>query len=315
MSNPNYYEVEEFTRRRRDPSPGHFSGGGGGPPGNAPYNAPYERPNSGPPINGPPFNGPPPPPPPPPGAPPYVSTPRVNDAYPPRPPSPRETMTLEPPAANIRPRSVPPPNTSMIRRTRSRSSSTSSSDSDRRRSRGSRSRSHRGKDRERSPSPISRARNAVEDNFSNSATGIGAGLLGAVVGGLVAREANDAANRKKHKSKGYREADGEDRTRMVSTILGAVAGGLASNAIANRVEDSRDRDRARQYEWERRYGREEDRHRYDAMRIESGPRDSRRDRALPPPDDDYDDLVYDDPQYDDRRLARRRSEESYRFRS
>lgn len=223
-------------------------------------------------------------------------------------------MTLEPPAANIRPRSVPPPNTSMVRRTRSRSSSTSSSDSDRRR-RDSRSRSHRGKDRERSPSPISRARNVVEDNFSNSATGIGAGLLGAVVGGLVAREANDAANRKKHKSKGYHEADDEDRKRMVSTILGAVAGGLASNAIANRVEDSRDRDRARQYEWERRYGREEDRPRYDAGRIESGSRDSRRDRAPPPPDDDDDDLVYDDPQYDDRRPARRRSEESHRFRS
>ncbi|KAK7403582.1 hypothetical protein QQX98_010634 [Neonectria punicea] len=301
MSNPNYYEVEEFTRRRRDPSPGHFSGGGGGggPPGNAPYNVPY---------NDRPTNGPPPPP----GAPPYASTSRVNDVYPPGPPSPRETMTLEPPAANIRPRSVPPPNTSMVRRTRtrSRSSSTSSSDSDRRRSR-----SRRGKDRDRSPSPISRARNVVEDNFSNSATGIGAGLLGAVVGGLVAREANDAASRKKHKSKGYRETDDEDRNRMVSTILGAVAGGLASNAIANRVEDSRDRDRARQYEWERRYGREEDRHRYDAMRIESGPRDDRRGRALPPPDDDDDDLVYDDPQYDDRRPARRRSEESYRFRS
>ncbi|KAH7134835.1 hypothetical protein B0J13DRAFT_528941 [Dactylonectria estremocensis] len=294
MSNPNYYEYEEYSRQRRDPSPGHYSGGGG-PPSNA------GRPPSG-------------------GAP-YASTSRLNEYPPQGPPSPRETMTLEPPPSNARPRSVPPPATSMMvhgarsgTRSGTRSSSPSSSDSDRRRSRSRRDRDRDG-NRERSPSPVSRARNAVEDNFSNSATGIGAGLLGAVVGGLVAREASEAASRKKHKSKGYGGADDDDRTRMVSTILGAVAGGLASNAIANRVEDSRDRDRARQYEWERRYGREEDLPRYDAGRADPGrSRDTRRDRALPPPEDDDDDLVYGDQRYDDRRPSRRRSEESYRFR-
>ncbi|KAH7146575.1 hypothetical protein EDB81DRAFT_497610 [Dactylonectria macrodidyma] len=293
MSNPNYYEYEEYSRRRRDPSPGHYSGGGG-PPSNT------GRPPSG-------------------GAP-YTSTSRLNE-YPPQgppsqgPPSPREFMTLEPPPSQSRPRSVPPPATSMMvhgARSGTRSSSPSSSDSDRRRSR---SRRDRDRGRERSPSPVSRARNAVEDNFSNSATGIGAGLLGAVVGGLVAREASEAVNRKKHKEKGYGGGNDDDRTRMVSTILGAVAGGLASNAIANRVEDSRDRDRARQYEWERRYGREEDLPRYDAGRSDSfRSRDNRRDRALPPPDDDDDDLVYGDQRYDDRRPSRRRSEESYRSR-
>lgn len=191
-----------------------------------------------------------------------------------------------------------------------------------------RSRSGRSSHRDRSPSPLSCARNVVENNFSNSATGIGAGLLGAVVGGLVAREATDAAARHKHKSKGYDDREGDDRTRMVSTILGAVAGGLASNAIANRVEDSRDRDKAGERDWERQHGRERepddrrDRHRYEhPLRSMPNPQKARLcrfERALPPSsaaNDDDDDLVYDDPRYEERRVSRRKSEESYRYRA
>jgi len=283
-----YYEYEEYSRRRRDFSPDNYSGG---------------TPN-------PQQQGPPPP-----GAPPYASTSRLDDPYyGGAPPSPRERMTLEPPEQQHRPRSVPP-NTAMVRRSRSRSRPPSDDeDYDDRRG-----------PRNRSPSPIARARNVVDENFSHSASGIGAGLLGAVVGGLVAREATEAATRRKHKTRGY-DDDNEDRTRLVSTILGAVAGGLGANALANRVEDSRERDRRRQQEWERErsYVREEEMPRYERRR--SGDRerdrdDGRRDRerydrsrALAQNDDDDYDFVYDDPRYEDREPRQRRSEDGYRYR-
>lgn len=304
MSAQEYYNYEEHPRRRRDPSPSHFSGGGSGPPVNLP------------PTPASPATSAPPPRPVDPRDFQHASTSRINESY--GPPSPRETMTLEPPpdSSRARPRSVPPSTTAMIRHrsTPSRSSSDSDSDDDpRQRSRSTRSY------RDRSPSPLARARNAVEDNFSGSAAGIGAGLLGAVVGGLVAREATDAATRHKHKSKGYDDRDGDDRTRMVSTILGAVAGGLASNAIANRVEDSREKDKVREREWDRRYREYDERDRYESSvrpsREREAQMDYRRDRALPPPNDDDDDLAYDDSRYEAQRVRRRRSEESYRYRS
>ncbi|KAM0554666.1 hypothetical protein ACHAPJ_006735 [Fusarium lateritium] len=279
-----YYEYEEYSRRRRDFSPDNYSGG-----------APNPQQQGGPP---------------PPGAPPYASTSRLDDPYGGAPP-PRDRMTLEPPEYQNRPRSVPP-NTAVVRRTRSRSRAPSDDeDYDDRRS------------RNRSPSPITRARNVVDENFSHSASGIGAGLLGAVVGGLVAREATEAATRRKHKTRGY-EDENEDRTRLVSTILGAVAGGLGANALASRVEDSRERDKRRQLDWEheRSYVREEEMPRYERRRSEDRDRDDdRRDRdrydrsrALPQNDDDDYDFVYDDPRYEDREPRRRRSEDNNRYR-
>lgn len=300
----NYYEYEEFASRRRpqsrdrdrdrdrdhdrDFSPENYSGGAN--------NAP-------------------------PGAPPYPSASRLDDPYAGAAPPPRERMTLEPPPSQARPRSVPPQGSAMVRRGRSRASSFASSDDDDYRRRGSKSRS---RSRKRSPSPMSRARGVVDDNFTNSSTGLGASLLGAVVGGLVAREASDAATRRKHKTRGYEEAE-PDRTRMISTILGAVAGGLGANAIANRVEDSRDRDRRRLQDWEqeRRSVREEEMPRYDQKRtgrsrdLDDEPiRDRGERRIMPPRNDDEDDydFVYDEPRYDDRRPDRRRSEENYRYR-
>ncbi|KAF5667549.1 hypothetical protein FHETE_5607 [Fusarium heterosporum] len=291
-----YYEYEEYSRRRRDFSPDNYSGG---------------TPN--------PQQGPPPP-----SAPPYASTSRLDDPYYGDAPSPRERMTLEPPESQNRPRSVPP-NTTMVRRSRSRSRSRPHS----RLSSDDEEYDDRRDTRKRSPSPITRARNAVDENFSHSASGIGAGLLGAVVGGLVAREATEAATRRKHKTRGY-EDENEERTRLVSTILGAVAGGLGANALANRVEDSRERDRQRQVDWERErsYVREQEMPRYERQR--SGDRDRDRDRdddrrsrerydynrnrALPQNDEEDYDFVYDDPRYEDREPPRRRNEDNYRYR-
>ncbi|KAM0352855.1 hypothetical protein ACHAPU_001737 [Fusarium lateritium] len=291
-----HYEYEEYSRRRRDFSPDNYSGG-------------TPNPQQG--------QGPPPP-----SAPPYASTSRLDDPYYGGAPPPRERMTLEPPEPQNRPRSVPP-NTTMVRRSRSRSRSRSrlspgDEDYDDRRDK-------------RSPSPITRARNVVDENFSHSASGIGASLLGAVVGGLVAREATEAATRRKHKTRGY-EDENEERTRLVSTILGAVAGGLGANALANRVEDSRERDRQRQVDWdrERSHVREQEMPRYERQR--SGDRDRDRDRgrdddrrsrerydydrsrALPQNDEENYDFVYDDPRYEEQEPPRRRNEDNYRYR-
>lgn len=242
----------------------------------------------------------------------------------------RDNMRLElPSSGSSRPRSQPPPNTgAVVRRGRSRSSSSSSRNSRRMHLRhrdddddyydDSRSRDRSRSARpDRDASPMSKARHAVENNFSNSTTGIGAGLLGAVVGGFAARQASDAASRHRRKSHSGRPGSGggeDDRTRAISTILGAVVGGLGANAVANRVEGNRERGREKQHVWESRHGREEDLPHYDTGR--SGDTDHRNGRGLKydSEDDDYD-YVYDDRRYDDRRPQRRRSEENYRYRN
>ncbi|KAH7311756.1 hypothetical protein B0I35DRAFT_71787 [Stachybotrys elegans] len=270
---PEYYEYEEYVRRpsrHREEPEEYFSG-----PAAHPYDPDYR-----------PFN----------------SSPRPESAHR------KSAGRLEAPDADARPRSVPPPNTAVVRRARSPSPLSSHSGDDRDRS------LHRG-GRDRSPSPVTKARNAMQDNFTNSTAGIGAGLLGAVVGGLVARQASEAAmkhrNNKKGRRTSYSRDDENDSTaRIVSTFLGAVAGGLGANALANRVEDSRERGRARQEAWEKRHGREEDLPHYD-----TGNRadlNHRNGRGLIEDDDDYD-FVYD-ARDDDRMPRRRRSEEDYRRR-
>ncbi|KFA73684.1 hypothetical protein S40288_06316 [Stachybotrys chartarum IBT 40288] len=217
----------------------------------------------------------------------------------------RSPMRLEPPPSNARPRSVPPPNTSaLVPRARSRSPSPVSSRS-----------SDVVRRRDRSPSPLGKARSVVQDNFTNSTAGIGASLLGAVVGGFAAREASSAAMkyRRKDRRPSHGRYDDEDdgTARIVSTILGAVAGGLGANALANKVEDSRDKDRAHQHAWEQRHGREKDLPHYDTGR--RADMDHRNGKGLPEDDDDYD-YVYDDPRYEDHRPRRRRSDDDYNSR-
>ena len=156
--------------------------------------------------------------------------------------------------------------------------------------------------RDRSESPISRARSAVQDNFTNSTTGIGASLLGAVVGGYAAREASSAAQRmhRQKSGKGRRHSDKEqeteDRIRMLSTLVGAVAGGLGANALTNKFEDGRSKSKDEQRDWEKRHGREEDLPHYDdgRGRDRDYSRDSRdrRSRRYDEDEEEYD-FVYD----------------------
>ncbi|KAM3500509.1 hypothetical protein MY10362_006337 [Beauveria mimosiformis] len=164
----------------------------------------------------------------------------------------REEMTLMPPAQSYgRANSVPPGNALAYR---------DGSQSPYERSRGGHSRRSRSRSayddddgesrrdhRRGSPSPMSRARNTMEDNFSNSSAGIGAGILGAVVGGLVANKATDAAYNRGGKS-GHHHHHNDDHAvpKAVSTILGAVAGGLGANAFAHHVEGEREKRRERE---------------------------------------------------------------------
>ncbi|KAJ6440835.1 AAA family ATPase [Purpureocillium lavendulum] len=286
------YEADDGgrrSRRDRDYSPEYHSGGGGG--------RPFDQDNQ--------------PPPPPPQQQPQQRRGLNEDYY-------RESAaTLGVPApSNNRPRSVPP-SSAVIRRPRSPSRSSRSSsrsyrgrgfdDDDHSRSRGG----------SRGPDPVSRARGIVHDNFSHSAAGIGAGILGAVVGGIVANKASEAAFKHRHKAGGRaRRHSDEAAPRMVSTILGAVAGGLGANAIANRVEDSRDKGRHRQIAWEGRYGPEEDLPHYDSGRPGDLDHRNGRGRLYRGEDDDYD-YVYDDDRRSSRSRAGRRprdEEAGFRYR-
>lgn len=121
----------------------------------------------------------------------------------------------------------------------------------------------------------------MEDNFTNSTAGLGASLLGAVVGGFVANKASDAALKNRDKGRRRRHSD-ENMPRAVSTILGAVAGGLGANAIANRVEDKREHGERHKHGWEGRRDDdyyEEDRYDYrrDDYRDDGHRRHHRRD--------------------------------------
>jgi outer membrane lipoprotein SlyB len=258
----------------------------------------------------------------------------------------RETLQVEPIVA--RPRSVPPPANDMLvprgrspsrtrsnyYRTDSRSSiASSSSERDRRRGavvkRGHRRGDDYSRSRSRSRSRSSsggrsnmdRAKSAVTNNFTNSTTGIGASLLGAVVGGFAARTATEAVSRHRDSKGGRRrgsDADAkEERIRLASTIIGAVAGGIGANALTNRFEDAREhRDRPKRLEpqrWDSRDSRDSrhwsdsDDDRYDSRRGLSR-RDSSRTstnrRAIPASYDDRDE--YDDYDRDARRGGPRR---------
>ena len=279
MAREEYYEEEEYhraaPRRDRDLSPAYHSGGGArrSP---SPSGAPYPRSSGG---------------------------------------------LLVPPSAGgaQRPRSVPPPNTAVVSRPRSRRDSFSDysdSEEDRYRSRSSvghrnRSRNRRRDSDDRPHSPLDKVKHIADKNFTNTPTGIGASLLGAVVGGLVAREASAAAQRHKHTNKP--PSPTENRTRLASTIVGALAGGLGANAIANRVEDGRHKDKETQRAWEQKWGRDGE---YSDEERNNGGRGRERGRLGPPPEkggrsrsrggysDDDDDYVYND-----RRRSRGRIED------
>ncbi|CAK7197764.1 hypothetical protein SEUCBS139899_000412 [Sporothrix eucalyptigena] len=157
--------------------------------------------------------------------------------------------SLQVPSSRHRPRSQPP------------ASSTGRSELSRRGSDRS-DRSDRSPSRDRgdgSHSPLEKVKHAADKTFSTSKSGIGVGVLGAIVGGFAAHEASEAASRARDK-RDHRHHNSKDHQRatLISTIVGAAVGGLGANAIEKRIEhrrqereyDSRDREhRPRELEY------------------------------------------------------------------
>lgn len=125
--------------------------------------------------------------------------------------------------------------------------------------------------RRRSPSPpprdpIHRAHHAIKQTFTNSTSGMSVGVLGAVIGGLVAREASEAVTTPRRKpSKGHHGGHGHshphqetnpDRKRLISTLVGAAVGGLGANALEKKIEVARKRTAGKEAAWERTWKKE-----------------------------------------------------------
>ncbi|KAF3070835.1 hypothetical protein GL218_00649 [Daldinia childiae] len=125
-------------------------------------------------------------------------------------------------------------------------------------------------DDSRTRTPVDKARNFVDNNFSNSTAGLGIGVLGALVGGLAAREAVDAT----HKNNGHHhhETPEQKRKQLIGTMVGAAVGALGANAVEKRLEVRRERDRLEQEEWERKY--RPDRDVIEKREVIARPRDS-----------------------------------------
>lgn len=139
-----------------------------------------------------------------------------------------------------------------------------------------------------SPRPTKYPRVAATSTFSYTSSGIGVSILGAIVGGLAARElssvalptrstnelkdAVDVAGRspytdpndgliyhpphpraRRPSSASRKEAH---TTRMVSTVVGAMVGGIGANVIERRLESSQQRHHADQKAWENKFGRD-----------------------------------------------------------
>ncbi|KAK1597784.1 uncharacterized protein LY79DRAFT_666583 [Colletotrichum navitas] len=292
MPMPKYYEREvrgdyvrspshhhgELSPLSREHYPEYHSGGGG------PIQVVYPDPRGHVPVAGGPYVS---------GAIPADASSPVYPYYGPESPlSPRDANALQiPPHPRHRPRSLPP-QAFALGRPRSRS---------------------------RPRSPIGKARHAIDNTFTQSSSGIGVGLLGAVIGGLAAREVSDATvrtrNRKEMENGTYRPRSPREieKARVITTVVGALVGGLGANALERRFEVARQRDREQQEAWERKWGRERDLPHYDTGRdheLDHGrgrPRNRRR--------DEWDDGYFRDHPYDDRRAGRLRSEERYTYRN
>jgi len=138
---------------------------------------------------------------------------------------------LDVPRSQNRPRSMPPAD-------------------DQYRARGARGQRRRsgsgsdGSDSDRPHSPLGKARHFVNDNFSNSAAGLGVSVLGALMGGLAAREAVELTNKEGRRH--HQDTNDYRRNQMIGTVVGAAVGALGANAFEKRLEDNRDRERRRE---------------------------------------------------------------------
>lgn len=167
----------------------------------------------------------------------HIPIPHTRPPYDPtRPTRTHDTVNLRIPSSSLRPRSVPP-TLDAPRRRRRRSASSSSSSS--------------------SSCLPGRARSAIKDTFTGSRSGLGFGILGALVGGIVAHEVSHATVRPrngKSAERGSEPGRDADNASRLATLAGAVVGGLGANAMEKRFEESRRRERLGRDNWVNRWG-------------------------------------------------------------
>ncbi|KAI1428393.1 hypothetical protein F5Y12DRAFT_22929 [Xylaria sp. FL1777] len=104
-------------------------------------------------------------------------------------------------------------------------------------------------------SPIEKAKRFVDNTFTDSTTGLGVGVLGALVGGLAAREAVELTSNREKKPRSHDEDAEHKRNQLISTVVGAAVGALGANAVEKRLEVRRARDDIKQEKWERKWRR------------------------------------------------------------
>ncbi|KAI1178179.1 hypothetical protein F4777DRAFT_538778 [Nemania sp. FL0916] len=117
----------------------------------------------------------------------------------------------------------------------------------------------------RTRTPMEKAKRFADNTFTNSTTGLGVGVLGALVGGLAAREAVDLTSNWQHQKQGGRgdhrdrreEAEQHKRNQLLGAVVGAAVGALGANAVEKRIEARRARDDREQLRWERKWRRPE----------------------------------------------------------
>ncbi|KAI0856343.1 hypothetical protein F4860DRAFT_493477 [Xylaria cubensis] len=107
----------------------------------------------------------------------------------------------------------------------------------------------------RTRSPMEKAKRFVDNTFTDSTTGLGVGVLGALVGGLAAREAIDLTSNRQHQHKD--DIEQHKRNQLIGAVVGAAVGALGANAVEKRIELRRARDEIKQEKWERKWRRPE----------------------------------------------------------
>lgn len=120
-------------------------------------------------------------------------------------------------------------------------------------------------------SPIQDARHLIHNTFSNSNSGLGIGVLGALAGGLIAHEATGAGGTRS-RARSHARRGPDHKSPLIPTIVGAAVAGLAANAFEKRMEVAKLRNAEKQEAWERKWGPgpEEDRGRRRGRRRSSG---------------------------------------------
>jgi len=89
-------------------------------------------------------------------------------------------------------------------------------------------------------------RGRIEENFTKSPAGVTGGVLGALAGGWVAKKAQESKGR-----------DGKSSNPAL-TALGAVVGGLAVNAVIDKVQHRNKEVAKKQEKWDEKWGNEDE---------------------------------------------------------